>query len=91
MLAQRRKMIGRAIALVILPSITRMSERCLAHERVAMLLGDDRGGRDAGLDGVPAHDRPRRPAPLGPPAVLPEEEMQVVIEKFKTYGAGART
>jgi len=28
---------------------------------------------------------------LGPPAVLPEEEMQVVIEKFKTYGAGART
>lgn len=28
---------------------------------------------------------------LGPPAVLPEEEMQVVLEKFKTYGAGAKT
>jgi L-fuculose-phosphate aldolase len=28
---------------------------------------------------------------LGPPAVLPEEEMQIVLEKFKDYGANAKT
>lgn len=28
---------------------------------------------------------------LGPPAVLPEEEIQVVLEKFKDYGPNAKT
>jgi L-fuculose-phosphate aldolase len=28
---------------------------------------------------------------LGPPAVLPEEEMQIVLEKFKDYGQNAKT
>jgi L-fuculose-phosphate aldolase len=28
---------------------------------------------------------------LGPPAVLPEEEMQIVLEKFKDYGVNAKT
>jgi L-fuculose-phosphate aldolase len=27
---------------------------------------------------------------LGPPAVLPESEMQIVLEQFKTYGQKAQ-
>ena len=36
----------------------------LTHQRIAMLLGDDRGGGDAAFQPVPAHHGAGRPAPF---------------------------
>ncbi len=54
---------GVDVTLVARPVILRVREVVFAHHPVAMLLGDDRGGRDRRLACVAADDRPRLPAP----------------------------
>lgn len=57
-------MLGRSVSGVSFPPIVRVFIRGLAHQPVAMLLGDDRGGGNTGLDRIPANDRTRGPAPF---------------------------
>ena len=55
--AQRREMIGRAVALVLREAVAGKPRVVLAHHPVARHLGDDRGGRDAEALAVAADDR----------------------------------
>src|SRR2546423_9984028 len=49
-LAQRRPMLARAVADVAREAVVRVDRVVLAHEAVAVGLGEDGGGRDGGRD-----------------------------------------
>src|SRR6476620_3191729 len=61
----RAAMIGRRIAAIMLPPISRIAAGILHHHPVAGDLGDDRGGGDRAAFGVAVDDRLRRALPPG--------------------------
>src|SRR5581483_10327508 len=55
--AQRREMLGRAVAFVPREAVTRIALVVLAHHPLARHLGEDRGRRDAEALAIATHDR----------------------------------
>lgn len=65
-IAKRLKMLGGRVTDVGVPSVIRMGLGVSAHDAIAVLLGNDRRGRDTRHQRVSADDRLGRPAPFRP-------------------------
>src|SRR5260370_14471060 len=62
---QRREMLGRRITLVAVEAVLRVEEVKRSHLGVARGLGEDRGGRDHGMQRIAVDDGARPAADLG--------------------------
>src|SRR5438046_5916037 len=70
---QRREVLGCRIALVAVEAVLRVAQVKRGHLGVARGLGEDRGGRDHGMQRIAVDDGPRPAADLGAmPAVDPD-------------------